>query len=242
MRYGARIVVGDVIAIAPEQSGFKISMQESGGRVGEMRARFVLLATGVADTHPKLAGVPEAIQRGLLRYCPICDGYEAKGKTIGVIGAGNEGLREAVFIARTYSAAVSILSINKSLRFNREDHRKLVRYGIRVIREPIRCLALDDSHIAAIGARSGAALMFDVIYPALGVQYRSELAAALGASRDEAGALVVGPHCETTVPGLYAAGDVTQGLKQIVVGMGQAAIAATAVHNNLLQGIADRRG
>jgi thioredoxin reductase (NADPH) len=79
-------------------------------------------------------------------------------------------------------------------------------------------------------------LKFDVIYPALGVQYRSELAAALGASRDEAGAIIVGPHCETTVPGLYAAGDVTQGLKQIVVGMGQAAIAATAVHNNLLKG------
>ena len=63
------------------------------------------------------------------------------------------------------------------------------------------------------------------------MKYRSGLAAALGAAMDDEGALLAGPHCETDVRGLYAAGDVTLGLNQIVVAMGQAAIAATAIHN-----------
>ena len=74
---------------------------------------------------------------------------------------------------------------------------------------------------------------FDSIYVALGLRARSALAVALGAEHDADGALTVDAHQQTTVPGLYAAGDVVQGLAQISVAMGQAAIAATAIHNGL---------
>ena len=74
---------------------------------------------------------------------------------------------------------------------------------------------------------------FDSLYVAMGLRARSGLATALGAEHDADGALVVDPHQETTVPGLFAAGDVVQGLAQISVAMGHAAIAATAVHNGL---------
>jgi thioredoxin reductase (NADPH) len=67
----------------------------------------------------------------------------------------------------------------------------------------------------------------------LGLRARSDLATELGASRDEDGALIVDGHQQTSVPGLYAAGDVVQGLAQISVAMGHAAIAATAIHNGL---------
>ena len=74
---------------------------------------------------------------------------------------------------------------------------------------------------------------FDTLYVALGLRARSDLAVALGADHDADGALAVDQHQMTTVPGLYAAGDVVQGLAQISVAMGQAAIAATAIHNSL---------
>jgi thioredoxin reductase (NADPH) len=74
---------------------------------------------------------------------------------------------------------------------------------------------------------------FDSIYVALGLRARSALAVALGAEHDADGALTVDVHQQTTVPGLYAAGDVVPGLAQISVAMGQAAIAATAIHNGL---------
>jgi thioredoxin reductase (NADPH) len=77
--------------------------------------------------------------------------------------------------------------------------------------------------------------VFDVIYPMLGETPRSQLATALGARRNKCGNLIVDRHQRTTVPGLYAAGDVVNELSQISVAMGHAAIAATDIHNRLRQ-------
>ena len=74
---------------------------------------------------------------------------------------------------------------------------------------------------------------FDAIYSALGVRPRCELAAQLGARMDDQGRLVVDDHQRTSVAGLYAAGDLVRGLNQISVAEGEAAIAATDIHNRL---------
>ena len=71
-----------------------------------------------------------------------------------------------------------------------------------------------------------------MLYSALGLKSRSDLALSLGAEHDSSGSLVVDDHCQTTVKGLYAAGDIVRGLDQIVVGMGHAALAATHIHNH----------
>jgi thioredoxin reductase (NADPH) len=76
---------------------------------------------------------------------------------------------------------------------------------------------------------------FDSLYPALGSVIRSELAVVLGAEATEDGCLVIDTHQRTTVPGLYAAGDVAKGLDQISHAMGEAAVAATAIRNDLAQ-------
>ena len=76
-------------------------------------------------------------------------------------------------------------------------------------------------------------IRFDTIYAALGLRGRSELATQLGAEHDEDGMLIVDDHQRTTVPGLYAIGDVVQGLTQIGVAMGQAAVAASAISSSL---------
>ena len=74
---------------------------------------------------------------------------------------------------------------------------------------------------------------FDILYPCLGARFRSDLAASVGAERLDSGALVVDERRQTSVPGLYAIGDVVEGLKQLSVAIGQAAQAATAIHNEL---------
>jgi thioredoxin reductase (NADPH) len=75
--------------------------------------------------------------------------------------------------------------------------------------------------------------LFDSIYPAPGVHVRSELAVAAGAKASLDGCLEVGDHLETTVSGLFAAGDVVIGLDQISHAMGQAGVAATTIRNYL---------
>ena len=102
---------------------------------------------------------------------------------------------------------------------------------MKIVGEAVSDLDCDGRAITAIRF-GGKEHRFDVLYSALGTKVRSDLAVALGAEHDENGALIVGEHCETTVPNLYAAGDVVRGLSQVVVGMGHAAIASTDVHNH----------
>ena len=79
---------------------------EAEGAIGQVVARRVLLATGATDVEPR-SPTCRCGRRGLVRHCPICDGFEGSGKRIAVIGSGDRGLGEAVFVARTYSREVT---------------------------------------------------------------------------------------------------------------------------------------
>ncbi len=195
-----------------------------------LRARHVLLATGARDLEPDLPDRPDAVRRGLVRYCPVCDGFESRDQRIAVIGHGAKGANEALFIARTYSDDVTLLTLGRPMDPDEETRVRLARHRVRVVEKPVVALDVQDGRIAALRV-DGEALRFDILYSALGLHYRTELAEALGAAREANGALRVDAGMMTTVPGLYAAGDIVAGLDQIVVGMGHAAIAATRIHN-----------
>ena len=158
------------------------NFRRSARSLRSVTARFVILATGVEDIPPLMANVEEAVQRGLIRYCPICDGYEAKGRKIGVIGVGDRGLGEALFMARTYSPDVTLLSFHEPLVLSDQQLDTAKEHGISVICEPIQALALDGGAVNARASKTGREYQFDVMYSALGVRYKSGLATTLGAS------------------------------------------------------------
>ena len=93
----------------------------------EVRMRAVLLATGVMDHHPDLPGVERAIERALVRICPICDGYEAIDKAVAIIGRDDRGVREAAFL-RTYSNRVTLIHVGAAEALTEED--ELARMGV----------------------------------------------------------------------------------------------------------------
>jgi len=229
-RYGATILSGIVTAARRVDDRFELSVAAVDGP-RTLAARRILLATGAADVEPDLPNLPNAVQRGLVRYCPICDGYEARGRKIAVIGYGDRGLAEAVFVARTYSRDVTLLTLGQGLELDAQEREKTEQFGIKVIHEPIAALDVEGDRITALRTGSGREHRFDVLYSALGLTLRSDLGISLGAEHDEAGALLVDDHNRTSVPGLYAAGGVVRGLDQIVVAMGHAAVAATDIHN-----------
>lgn len=229
-QYGVRIIDGTVTELQREGEIFVASVAQPGNRL-RLRARRTLLATGAVDIEPDLPNLPNAIQRGLVRYCPICDGYEASNREIAVIGRGLRGLGEAVFLARTYSPDVTLLTLGDPMPADHEARERAAEHGIAIVEEPIAALEMESDRIRAVRTRSGTDHRFEVLYSALGMKVRSNLAVALGAEHDEEGALLVGDHNQTSVKGLYAAGDVVRGLSQIVVGMGHAAVAATDIHN-----------
>ena len=226
--YGAIIERGEVTRL--EHDG-RLFRAEVNGR--ELLADTVLLATGVVNVRPDMPtrDHDRAMARGLLRYCPVCDGYEVIDKRIGVLGCDDHGTAEALFL-RTYSDNVTLLP-RRFADLGDEDRRKLADAGVRIVEEPVGRFDVGDDEIVAVLAEDGKRLTFDTIYPALGSKPQSELARQLGAELSPASCIVSDAHLMTTVPGLFAAGDIVEALDQISVAMGHAAIAATAIHNHL---------
>ena len=102
-----------------------------------------------------------------------------------------------------------------------------------LVRSPVRQLHFEHGDTITAALRDGTRERFDTVYIALGTIVNSGLAQRIGARCNEAGELIVDRHQQTSIAGLYAAGDVVEGLNQIAVAMGHAAIAATAIHNRL---------
>jgi thioredoxin reductase (NADPH) len=225
---GAIIERGTVTAVRRRFDGFVATVN---GR--EVAARTLLLATGVVNRRP--AGIEPAdhdrgLARGLIRYCPVCDGHEAMDQRIAVLGADSHGVAEALFL-RTYSDRLTLLP-QRVADLGPDDHARLAAAGIAVEETAVTGWALGEAGIAA-HLEDGRTLAFDCLYPALGSDHRAELAAMLGAELAGAGCIPTDAHQRTGVPGLYAAGDIVEALDQISVAMGHAAIAATAIHNAL---------
>jgi thioredoxin reductase (NADPH) len=199
---------------------------------GDALARTVLLATGVIDRRPPLPDAEAAIRDGLLRFCPICDGFEAILDRIAVIGDDDHAAREALFL-RTYSPSVTLLSLHSPTSLSPELREELQTAGVIVAKAEPTSLRILDRKLVARSRDGGEILPFDVVYGALGVEPQTQLAAGLGLIVDASGCLAVDAHQQTIVPTVYAAGDIVRGLHQISVALGEAAVAATAIHNRL---------
>ena len=198
----------------------------------QQRARKVLLATGGVDIEPELPDLEHAIRRGYLRHCPVCDGYEVIDQKVGIIGFDRNSIKEVLFL-RTYTVDLTLITLGKPLKATAQQREKLYNADIRIIEDPISRLILKDNKIEALQTGNDKEYRFDTLYSALGTQVRSQLALALGAKGHKQGALLVDAHQQTSIPGLYAAGDVVKGLNQISVAFGHAATAACHIHNHL---------
>jgi thioredoxin reductase (NADPH) len=227
-RYGARILPGTVERL--RRDGEHSFAAEFDGRTE--RASCVLLATGAQDIEPEHPGLDNAIRRGLVRLCPICDGYEVRGQKVAIVGYGKCSVRE-VLMLRAYTPDLTMLSLGRGLDLSDRDRALLEQAEVRLIDEPVDHVDLEGDRVGAWRMAGGGELRFDALYTAMGLRGRSELAADLGAEHDAEGMLAVDDRQRTSVPGLWAVGDVVQGLTQISVAMGQAAVAATSIHNTL---------
>jgi thioredoxin reductase (NADPH) len=196
----------------------------------QVQSRFVLLATGIVDESPNLPGIKVALANGSIRYCPVCDGYEAMDQRVGVLGHGEDASSEAKFL-RTYSNDVTLLRLDERSDNNEKNGQVASQSRCKSCGASLSHRTLRRRYPGSPARWSDPS--FDVVYPALGCGVRSELAVALGAKTNDVGCLEVDAHQQTTAEGVYAAGDVVSDLHQIAVATGHAAIAATHIHKSL---------
>jgi len=228
-KYGAQIATEFVTRLErDEDSGLFTGTWGSGCR----QARSVLLATGVTNRRPPMDEKlhDEALARGLIRYCPICDGYEVTDRRVGVIGSDHHGVAEALFV-RSYTADVTLIAPDKAMHLRAEDLDRLKLAGIGCVDGPTQAVAISKDFIVVDTADGH--FTFDSIYAALGSDTHTQLAEMAGAHLSESACIKVDAHQRTSVPGLYAAGDVVIGLDQISHAMGEGGVAATTIRNDL---------
>lgn len=226
--YGVDIRAGRVDRLAQADGGFVADNE-----AGTLRARMVLLATGVANRRPSMISDTDharALAGGQLRYCPICDAYEVTDRRIAVLGTGERGLNEANFL-RSYSADITLVAPEGGHDLSMRQRQELAAAGIAIEEACTAIELIEGQGITLFIDR--APMRFDTLYPALGSDIRSELAAQVGAHRSNDGCLTVDAHQRTSVAGLYAAGDVVLGLDQISHAMGEGGVAATTIRNDL---------
>ena len=218
--YGGKIVYGTVELLKTRADGFAADTT-----AGTILAPRVLIATGITDKCPDIEAVDEAGLRDMVRYCPVCDGFEARDKKIAVYGPPREASGKAQFL-RVYSSAVTLVP-NMAAPANANGDG-----DFEMASSPAATIAVVENGIE-VALTDGRVMQFDILYPALGSEVHSDLATRLGAKCNDVGCLIVDNKQQTSVPALYAAGDVVSDLHQLVVAEGHAAIAATAIHNSL---------
>lgn len=233
-RYGVEIREGWVDALAPTGDGRLVARGERLALAG----RRVILATGIVDRVPDLPGFATAVGRGAIRLCPVCDGYEAIDRATAVIGPPERAIGEAGYL-KTYTDRVTALRLAGHEPADERQRARAAALGVALFDPPVADLRLAGGGPEA-ELEDGTRLQFDTAYPAMGVSPRSDLLAALGGDCSASGCITTDSHQRTTVPGVWACGDVVDALNQIAVAAGHAAIAATDVHNDLRA--ADARG
>ena len=228
IEFGAELRPGRVSAIEGHAGDFIARLPERRA----VHSRAVILATGVSNHRPDIddAVHAQAVKRGLLRYCPVCDGFEVTDQNVAVIGAGAHAVKEATFL-RAYTDRVTVIAGDADADFDTAQQAALAAIGVPILGGPPTAFRAEADGLSLEAA--GRRLSFDAVYPALGSTAHSELAGSLGAALTDEGCIKVDAHQRTSVTGLYAAGDVVIGLDQISHAMGEAGVAATTLRNDL---------
>ncbi len=227
--YGTRIETGQVTRLERDEEMGRFIAEWGSGPVA---AKSVLLATGVTNRRPPMDPVihDDAMARGLIRYCPICDGYEVTDKKVAVVGTGEGGTNEALFL-RGYTADLTLIAPDGAHELDDAQRAMLGDAGVTLIDGPIAMIEPGEKCIAVkVGGKT---VEFASLYPALGSDTHTLLAEMVGARLSDDQCIGTDFRQRTSVEGLYAAGDVVHGLDQISHAMGEGGVAATTIRNDL---------
>lgn len=216
----------EVLKITPQTSGFKLVTDQE-----EMKAQVIILATGTKHRNLEVKGEEEYRGRGV-SYCATCDGPLFNGKDVAVVGGGSTALTEGLFL-REMDKERDVYLIHRRDLFRGEQAlvKRVKEKGIQLAmnRSPVAIYGNDFvSGIRVKDVNSGEQeeIPCQGVFIAIGEIPQSSLAEQLEVELDPKGYIITDQSMETNVPGIYAAGDVTGGIRQIVTAVAEGAAAA----------------
>lgn len=214
---------------------FLVSTDNGGQAARTFGARSLLLATGLRDLTPDCPGFRE-FYGVTVHHCPDCDGYESSDKRIAVLGSGKRTVGFALGLL-TWTSKVTLLTNGEAGDIGADERSKLASVNIRIREETVTALEgeVESKQLQRVRFAEGEPLECDSLFFNLGTEPASNLHEMLGCKLDEECGLVwVDQTQQTSVAGVYAAGDITPNSQLAVVAAAEGAMAAIHIHQSLM--------
>ncbi len=228
--YGGEIRRGFVNDVAPVEAdspvaGFRLDTTD-----GDLLTKRVVLATGFSDGRPD----PPLPRTGKgLHWCLHCDAYMFVDEPVFVMGTG-EGATHVAMIMLNFTDDVDLLTRGEDPEWSEETAAQLDAHPVDIVDAEITGMNKDENGwLESYEFADGAVREYKGGFPMLGSDYNADLVDSLGLDRNDDGSVAVDGDGETSVPGVYAVGDLTPGHNQIPVAMGEGADAGIAIHMDL---------
>ncbi|MGP4018018.1 NAD(P)/FAD-dependent oxidoreductase [Saccharopolyspora sp. 5N708] len=223
-RYGGRIVAGEVRVLRRDGGGFEAELAD-----GAVRARRVIVATGLRDDLPDVPGLRERWARDVL-HCPYCHGWEVRDRPLGVLGWRSGAVHQALLV-RQWSDDVVFFAEE----LDEAGRAKLAARGVRIIDGSVSGLVVENDELRGVRLADGTVVARSALFVPARPTPNDALLTGLGCQLDDTGWVRVDPSGLTSEPGVWAVGNVVDFATQVVTAAAAGAKAAIAVNMDLIE-------
>ncbi|MCX2969005.1 MULTISPECIES: NAD(P)/FAD-dependent oxidoreductase [Streptomyces] len=225
-RYGADLVTAQVDQVDRAEPGFVVRL--AGGAA--LTARHVVVASGLRDTLPDIPGLRERWGKDVL-FCPYCHGFEVRDQPFAVLGTHPNSVNQAVLL-RQWSDDLVYFPHTGELT---DDERELLAArGVRVAEGAISAVLTRDDQVHAVELADGRTVARSAVFLFPHMTPNDSFLDGLGCEKDERGWLVTDRAGKTSVPGLWAVGNVVDPRVQVVTAAGMGALTAFVLNHDLV--------
>lgn len=218
-------------AAAAGNTGDNFSVSLASGEI--LEARRLVLAFGLSDELPEIPGLAERWGNSVI-HCPYCHGYEFSGQRLGVLLTAPLSLHQAMLVAEWGPVT---FYLNGQPAPNDDEAAELAKREIRIEQRAVRALHGDGTKLSAIELADGSQQPIDALYVSPRIRFNSDISGQLGCTMDEtpAGTFIhTDAMKQTSVPGVYAAGDIARGAHSVTWASADGVMAGVAAHRSLV--------
>jgi thioredoxin reductase len=232
-QYGVAIVPGRVVATSGNVAqGFEATLDDG----TQLRGRLLLIATGLVDELPDIPGLRERWGKDVL-HCPFCHGWEVQDQAIGIVGNGPWSVHQALLF-RQWSSNITLF-LNNRVAPSGVESEQLAARGVKVVGGAVESVRVEQDRLRGIALAGGPEIAVEALVVGPRVHARLEAFAGLGLAPSEhpSGAgtyLATDADGATSVPGVWAAGNVADLKAQVLASAATAAWTAVVINNHLM--------
>ncbi|MDX6228903.1 MAG: hypothetical protein QOI76_2293 [Frankiales bacterium] len=225
--YGGEILTGTATDLVPDgKSGFRVRLDER----QQISARRLLVTTGLWDELPDIPGLRERWARDVL-HCPYCHGHEVRDRQLGVLGGTPAAVRYAQIVRQWTS---DLVYFTPPGALSGTERAELLARAIGVVEGTVEQLVIDDDRLRGVQMSDGCVVPLDAMFVPPRFVPNSGLLVGLGCDVDRAGWVIADSTGSTSVPGVWAAGNVIDPRAQVITAAGAGSAAAIAINADLV--------